>query len=192
MSTTPTFSADDLLADPSDLAVRLDDLTASDAIVLNALKRLSARFRSATDNQITAVTGATITVSGRGNSSLLLPVRPITALTSVTVSGLEYVEGYDFVVGYAAGILRRDFGWPDGLDNIVVVCDHGYATVPQDIQDAILDMAEVYCNMSAGIESVTTGSESVKIANSLINGGSLGSWNEVIAKYTIGGNGDRS
>jgi hypothetical protein len=190
MSETPTVPPD-LLANPSDLAVRLDDRDADDPVLIDAIRRLSDRFRGATGNHITVVENDEIHLSGRGGSSLHLPAAPVTAI-AIVVDGTTLVAGIDYQLGARSGIVRRDAGWPDGLDNIHITYSHGYASVPTDIQDAVLEMAEAFCNLTAGIESVTTGDETVKIANSLINGGSLGSWTDTVTKYTLGGNGDRS
>jgi len=179
----------DLLAGPADLAARLEDRTASDPIVLDALRRLSARFRGATGNHITTVTDETIELSGTGSTALQLFAAPVTAITEITINGEPIT---DYQVGKKAGILRRAGGWPDGLDNISITYSHGHTEVPADIQDAVLEMAEAFCNMSAGIDSVTTGDESIKMAASLINGGSLGTWADMVTKYTLGGNSDRS
>lgn len=186
---TPDTS--DLLAAPSDLAVRLDGIDEDDPKLIDALRRLSNRFRGEVGHHISLVVDETIYLSGTGARGLLLPATPIVSTPTVRIDG-KTVPATDYEIGRTAGILRHRTGWPDGLENIEITYTHGYSQIPGDIADAILEMAEAFFNMTAGIEQVTSGSESVKIANSLINGGATSSWSNAVAKYTRGGNTDRS
>lgn len=185
----PEGSTGDLLADPSDLATR-SGLAVNDPRLIDALKRLSARFRGETNNHVTLVEDDVYHASGRGRSDLPLPQAPIVGDVEVRIGG-KLVPASDYQVGRRAGVLRHNHRWPDGLENIEVTYSHGHATVPPDIQDAVLEMAEAFLNFSAGVELVETGDERVKIANSLINGGATGAWSAAVAKYTLGGNTDR-
>lgn len=181
----------DLLAAPSDLATRLDGIDETDPKLIDALRRLSDRFRGEVGHHVSLVVDETIYLSGKGGRGLLLPATPIVGNPTVRIDG-TVVPASHYEVGRRDGILRHRTGWPEGLENIEVTYTHGYSQIPGDIADAILEMAELFFSMTVGIESVTTASESVKIANSLINGGTTSTWSNVVAKYMRGGNSDRS
>lgn len=183
---TPTG---DYLADPSDLA-QLTGLAPDNADLLLALRRASDRFRDEVGHPVLLVEADTCYLSGRGGPALHLPARPISDVT-VTIDGTE-VPASAYQVGRESGVLRHRTGaWPDGLDNIEVTYTHGYATVPPGIADAVLEAAELAITMTTGIESITTADESVKVANSLVNGGRTETWTKAVARYQVG-RGDRS
>lgn len=176
------------LAAPSDLAERLG-LTGTTPPVLLALRRVSDRFRGEVGHPVHLVTDDEYWASGDGSASLHLPAAPVIGTPTITLDGTP-VTG--FQVGRRAGLIRRTTGcWPDGLDNILVTYTHGYPSIPGDIQDAVLDVAEAACNLQAGIESVTTGGESVKFVTAIAAGGSTEAWTNAVAKYKLG-EGDRS
>lgn len=176
------------LAAPADLAGALGE-PATDPNLLRTLRRISDRFRGAVGHQVTLTTGVVWYGSGDGGTGLALPGRPIIGTPLVEVDGRAVT---DFATGRQAGVLRRDAGWPDGLENIKVTFDYGYEEIPTDIQDAVLEVAEIAANMSAGVENVTTGNESVKFANSFVNGGTTEQWTETVHKYAVNTPGSRS
>jgi len=130
-----------------------------------------------------------IYLSGNGSRSLALPAAPIHGVPLVEVEGRPVT---DFQTGRRAGLLRRLGYWPDGLDNIRITYTHGYRLIPGGIQAAVLSVAEAAYHMQAGVETVSTGNESVKFSNSLVNGGTTQEWAAAVNRYILGGNGDRS
>lgn len=175
------------LAAPSDLAQKTG-IPETDPDLVLALKRASNRFRGAVNHPVTLVTDDVVYLPGDGSSALRLPAAPIVGVPVVKVDGVTVT---DFQTGRNAGILRRAAGWPDGLDIIEVTYTHGYAFIPSDIADLVLEVAEAALNMQAGIESIATGNESVKINNKMIGGGVTDLWETTVAKYALG-RGDRS
>lgn len=185
-----------MLADPAELAARLR-VDPTDALVALAVRRASDRFRAAVRHPVTQVLGDAVVINGSGSDTLLLPVAPVTAIASVTITW-PALTGMPptLVTGYQAdrahGILRRDADWwPDGLGNIEVVCDHGYPAdqVPGDIADAVLEQAEQQYLALAGIEQAHQGQQAINFGKNF--GGVTQRWVEAVARYQLGG-GDRS
>ena len=167
------------LASAADLAQRLGT-DAADPDLLLALRRASDRFRGEVGYPVNLVEDDTIHLSGDGTETLLLPGRPVIGNPTITVWG-DPVQGVE--IGRRAGILYRYGGWPRGLDNIEVTYTHGWAVIPTDIQDAVLDVAELAAVIQPGIESVDTGNERVKFLNRMIDNGTTRTWARVLAKY---------
>lgn len=88
--------------------------------------------------------------------------------------------------GREAGILRGRACFPDGLDNVRVVASHGYDPIPGDIEDAVLEMAEMTFYVEAGVTSRTAGAESVAFAPT-IQAGVTQRWAETVEKYKLWG-----
>jgi hypothetical protein len=101
-------------------------------------------------------------VAGNGRTALLLPAAPVTAITAVLLDGTELTEGTDFAWS-ADGYLRRlgCLAWPQTLRCLTVTYDHGWATVPDDIQEAVIDQARSMYRVQPGVQAYTAGSESV-------------------------------
>jgi len=89
----------------------------------------------------------TDTYSGDGTTLLVLDHHPLISLTTITITddnGTEYDIATDqFRLDLAAGLVYfkpdadDDYTWwPVGILNIEIVCVAGYATVPEDVQEA--------------------------------------------------------
>lgn len=151
----------DYLADPQELASWLGK-PADDPKVLAALAAASRRFRGAVRHPVTQVVGDVVTLDGNGRTSVLLPAEPVTAVTSVRLQGELLVDGTDFDWSEGGYLRRLGCGaWPDRLRCITVTYDHGYAVVPEDIQEAVIDQARSMYRVQPGVQSYTAGGESV-------------------------------
>lgn len=157
----PAVAADDFLADPAELAAWLgraeDDLK-----VLSALTAASRRFRGAVGHRVTLVTDDVVTLDGTGRESLLLPVWPTVSVTEVLLDGVALVEGTDYSWSQA-GLLRRLGGerWPDRLRCVRVKYSHGWADVPEDIQEVVIDQARTMFTIRPGVQTMQTGGQTV-------------------------------
>ena len=171
-----TFGA---LASARDLALRLG-VDEDDPGLMLALYRISDRFRGEVGFPVSLTTDDEVWLSGNGTRVLLLPGRPIVGDPVITIDG---VPATGVEVGRSSGVLRRRAGWPDGLDNVHVTYTHGYTEIPRDIQDAVLDVAEVAAVLKPGIEHVATGDESVKFVNRMVDTGTTATWTRVVEKY---------
>lgn len=174
------------LADPADLAARLGAPT-DDAKLLASLKRASDRFIGQIGYPLHKVTDDEYWATGDGGPTIALPAAPIVGDPTVEINGTP-ATGYQ--VGRRSGLLWRPGGWPCGLENVCVVYTHGYDQIPGDVQDAVLDAAEADHSIRAGIESVTTGNESVKFASNRVAGGTTPAWAAAVDKYTLHWAGD--
>lgn len=177
--------AADYLADPADLAVWLGK-PEDDPKLLRALGAASSRFRGAVRHPITQVAGDAVTLDGNGRVSILLPAIPVTAVGEVLLDGEPLIEGTDFSWS-ADGFLRRLGGlcWPDTLRCLQVTFDHGFAQVPEDIAEVVIDQARSMYTLRPGVQTIQAGGESVTFgAQAAI--GVTSQWSAAVAKYQLG------
>ncbi|MDX3661322.1 mobile element protein [Streptomyces sp. ID05-26A] len=181
----PAPADPELLADPQELATRTGR-AADNTELLERLRSASRKMRGDLRHPVRLVENDVIVLDGTGTSTLLLPVAPVTTVTSVKVNG-SAVTDYEWS---ADGILERAAGWPYKLRAVEVVCTHGYAweVLPRDIQDAVLDRAETGLNVTAGLRSMTVGGESVAFFE---GGGVTQDWLDVVARHQLN-RGDQS
>ena len=168
------------LADPEDLALRLG-CPVGDGKLLLALNRASGRFRGAVGHPVSLVQSDTVLLGGDGGATLLLPAAPVANVT-VRICG-EVVDGVQ--VSSRSGVLRLDGGWPDGLDNIEITYDHGFAVIPADIQDAVLEQAELQYSVMVAAQQVTQGGRSVTFGTQATVGVTQ-RWQECVDRYRVG------
>ncbi|MGK5729722.1 mobile element protein [Streptomyces sp. URMC 124] len=153
--------ATDLLADPAELAVWLGK-SPDDPKLLAALRAATRRFRGAVGHPVTLVAGETVRLDGNGRGAVLLPVWPTVAVSSVTLDGTLLVAGTDYEWS-ESGILRR-LGcqyWPDRLGCLEVVYSHGWAEIPDDAAEAVIDQARSLYTVVPGVQSKAVGGQSV-------------------------------
>jgi hypothetical protein len=183
-------AVDDLLADPVELAEWLN-VDVSDPLVTAALRAASRRFRGAVGHHVSKVVGDTVTLDGDGTRVLLLPAVPVTAVTSVTVTGTALVAGTDFEWS-DDGMLERlnGCGWPCRYRSVTVVYDHGWDPVPEDIQEAIIDQARSGYRVLPGVQSIQAGGESVTFG-AAASVGVTSQWTKAVTRYRIN-RGDRA
>lgn len=154
-------TTDTALADPAELATWLG-VPADTPLLLASLRSASRRFRGAVGHEVNLVEDEVITLDGNGRQSLLLPVWPTTAVQLVAVDGVELVEGTDYSWS-EAGILRR-LGcqvWPNKLRCVEVTYSHGWAEIPSDITDAVIEQARATFRSEPGLKSKAVGGQSV-------------------------------
>jgi len=185
-------AADEFLADPVELAVKLGR-PEEDPKLLYALRAASRRFRGQVHHQVTFVADDVVVLDGNGRESLLLPVWPVTAVTSVVLDGTTLTEGTDYSWS-DAGILRRlgCLFWPDRLRCLQVTYSHGWnglANIPGDIQEAVLERAEASFNIPVGVQSKAVGGQSVTFGAQAATG-STEAWTKAIDRYKVRASGD--
>lgn len=179
MATDPEY-----LADPAELAIWLGK-PADDPKLLAALKAAARRFLGAVRHPVILVEDDEVTLDGNGRESILLPVWPTTAVTSVVLDGETLVEGTDYEWS-DAGILRR-LGcrvWPNKFRCLVVTYSHGWAEIPEDISEAVIDQARTMYTIRNGVQSMTTGAQSVTFgAQAAI--GVTDQWTKAVDRHKI-------
>lgn len=182
-------ATDDYLAEPADLGTLLDK-PADDPKLLLHLRSASSRFRGAVGHRVTLVADEQITLDGNGRESLLLPVWPTTAVTSVHLDGELLVEGADYQWSHD-GLLRRlgCWHWPNRLRCLHVVYSHGWAVIPEDIAEAVLDKAAAMAAIPIGVASKAVGGQSVTFgAQQAI--GVTEQWSQAVNRHKIRTSGD--
>ncbi|MGY4859511.1 hypothetical protein [Cryobacterium sp. AP23] len=168
------------LASVADLAT-LTGKPATDAKLLLALKRASARFRGAVGHPVSRVSDDVVLLDGDGSRALLLPAAPVIGTTAVEIDGVPIT---DYRTSAARGILRRPAGWPDDLGNVQVTYSHGYDQVPGDIEDAVLEQAELQYKVLAGVQQASLGAQSVTFGVQA-SVGVTQRWAECVARYQL-------
>ncbi|MFE3326893.1 mobile element protein [Streptomyces sp. NPDC059176] len=181
--------AAEFLAEPDELAVWLGK-PADDPKLLAALRAATRRFRGAVGHDVDLLEGDEVTLDGNGRETLLLPVWPTIAVTSVRLDGEELVEGTDFSWS-DAGLLRR-LGyqvWPNRLRCLVATYSHGWAMIPEDIAEVVLDQARTMFAVPAGVQSKAVGGQSVTFGATAAVGVSS-QWTAAVNRHKIRTSGD--
>lgn len=182
-------TATDYLADPEDLAVWLG-VPASDSKLLQALAAASNRFRGQVRHPVSFVAGDVITLDGQGTSSIFLPAQPVTAVESLTLDGTALVDGTDFEWSQDGFVRRLGCLWPNRLRCIEISYSHGYAIIPADIAEAVVDQARAQYAVRPGVQSVQVGGQSVNFG-AQASVGVTAQWSAAVARYQLN-RGDRT
>lgn len=180
----------DYLAEPADLAIWLG-VPATDPKLLQALAAASSRFRGQVRHHVSLVTDDLLTLDGNGSRSVLLPAEPVAAVTSLLLNGDPLVDGTDFEWSEDGYVRRLGCGlWPNKLRCIRITYSHGYAEIPEDIAEAVIDQARAQHAVRPGVQSVQVGGQSVAFgAQASI--GVTAQWSAAVAKYRLN-RGDRT
>lgn len=138
--------------DPEDPAILLSLDAASDAV-----RRYCNRAFDQSE--------ATLTLKGTGTDTLLIPNPPLTTVEVTEVWGeseTELVGDTDYIVAETAGAIIRigKIWYPSALYEVAY--ESGYATIPADVQMAVIRIASRLVASSGGsnageVESVTIG-----------------------------------
>jgi hypothetical protein len=139
------------MADPFITAQDVVDIlgrgSTSDAGIAIAISAACDVVRTFTEQSITEAT-ETIALDGSGTDVLLLPERPATSVTSVSVGGTaisDYALQEQRAVLYRGGTAAdAQTTWPDGRMNVSVTYTHGYTstTLPRDLKMVALQLAQ--------------------------------------------------
>ncbi|MEU7066891.1 mobile element protein [Streptomyces sp. NPDC046161] len=174
------MATDTPLADPSELAVFLG-VPADNPLLLASLRSASRRFRGAVGHQVDLVEDDVITLDGNGRQSLLLPVWPTIAVSRVVVDGVELVGGTDYSWSQAGVLRRLDYQvWPDKFRCVEVTYSHGWAEIPSDISDAVIEQARAAFRSEPGLKSKAVGGQSVTWET-----GVTSQWSETVERHQV-------
>ncbi|MFE5853543.1 mobile element protein [Streptomyces sp. NPDC056500] len=175
--------ATDYLADPADLALMVGK-PANNPRLLIMLKNASSRFRGAVRHEVDLVEDHEVVLDGTGQETVLLPVWPTVAVTTVTLDGVLLVEGTDYAWSETGELRRLGCLWPSRLRCLTVVYSHGWAVIPADIAEAVLDKAAAMVAIPIGIASKAVGGQSVTFgAQQAI--GVTDQWATAVARHRI-------
>lgn len=187
------------LATPEQLA-SLTGRPAGDQKLRAQLKQASRRFRSAVGYPVSLVENETVELNGTGSRILLLPVLAVVSVSIVEVDGVAVTAGSGYRLDKRSGMLERVGAcWPSGLGRVHVTYSHGWdATVkdtedppglkfvPEDIQGAVLDMAQILLNIVLGQQSRTVLGDSVAFGTAA-SVGTTQDWATAVANHRIRG-----
>ncbi|GAA3384494.1 mobile element protein [Streptomyces racemochromogenes] len=173
----------DYLADPEELAVWLP-VGADDPKLLVALSAASRRFRGAVRHPVSLVAAETIVLDGSGALSLLLPAAPVTDVASVTVDGQTLTAGTDYTWSADGYLHRMGCAWPSTLRSVTVVYSHGYADIPGDIQEVVIDQARAMYAILPGVQQQTVGAQSVTFGVQAATGVTA-QWAAAVERYQL-------
>lgn len=125
-----------------------------------ALQDVSNLIRSYTGQSLSVVTGESVAMQKTNDHRLFLPEKPITAITSVTVSGvLQAASTYDFT---SWALFHVDgSNWPNGA---TVVYSHGFAETTAEFGDLRGLTLDIVQRALFGPQSETFGPERVEAA----------------------------
>jgi hypothetical protein len=114
-----------------------------------AIETASAFVESKTGLAFTART-ATVRLPATSALELVVPLRPLRAVTSVSIGGTTYT---DFEPG--DGVLWRASGWRTrfGAQRVEVTVDYGFTAVPDDIQGVVREVAATIYEGRQGVAS---------------------------------------
>lgn len=133
---------------PADLASYLQkDLDTATATLV--IEKASAMFAREADTAFESIS-TTWTTTATGSCYLDLPFRPVTAVSTVRVNGIT-------ITGWVlrSGSLYRlaGFGWWGMFppEEVQVDLTYGYATVPDDVKAAVLEIAGQAYDVPLGV-----------------------------------------
>lgn len=181
--------ATDPLADPADLATWLG-VSETDPKLLAALNAASRRFRGAVRHPVTLIAGDTVVLDGIGAYAALLPAAPVVSVQSVELDGTALTAGTDYDWSADGYVRRLGSPWPCTLRCLEVTYTHGYAQVPEDIQEVVLDQARAIYAVQPGVQQKTVGSQSVTFGAQAATGVTA-QWATVVERYQLN-RGDRA
>lgn len=134
------------------MAELADTLTASED---ERLDQAEALVRGFCGWHIAPSRTETVTLRGRGRSTLFLPSLYVTAVSSITDDGVE-VQSSDYEVTTSGLLTRLDGCWGYNTD-VVVTFTHGYTDVPADVTGVVQAIAQRSTFNPAGLKRETNG-----------------------------------
>lgn len=146
-----------------------------------ALRRASDRFRGEVGHPVNRITHDVVWLTGAGGKSLGLPAYAET-IHSVVVNG-QIVGADTYRLDKQTNSLLRRGGsyWPDGAE-IQVDYDHGWAEIPGDIQDAVLEHAATIGSILIHVQQETAANVSTSYGQTATVG-TTQKWVDAVARY---------
>lgn len=119
-------------------------LDASDETEIERLISLASVRAETVTNRVLGAADVTRYYDGNGRDLLDLREYPVNSVTSVHVDQDMDFEAEDAVTDYKVltdlGMLYRSGGWTAGTQNIKVVANVGYSTVPEDLEESVIQL----------------------------------------------------
>lgn len=166
------------LASIDDLALKTGGKADDEKLKL-ALILASGRFREQANNPISMMT-ETVILDSDGGRALILPCLPVCEVSELVIDG-RVVTDFEWS---EAGAIRLDRPIPDKWRSVQVTYKHGYAPVPNGIQDVVLEQAAAIYQTLPGLVSYTTGAEQ-RTYSSALTVGTTAQWAAMVARYKV-------
>lgn len=86
-------------------------------------------------------------LDGNNETDLVVPQWPLNSISSLEINGVEISareswQGYGYVIDSEAGMIQlQGYVFTGGLANIEISANAGYATVPADLEQAVVELA---------------------------------------------------
>ena len=149
-----------------------------DALLDSLISQVSSAIESATKREIKERTAVTEYLDGYGTGTLIPMQSPINSITSIHVDSLRLwastslVLTTDYVVDQSKVLIRGLGGkiFSQGVQNIKLVYDYGYASVPDNLMLACLLWCQDISDKIPGFES---GNRLGKASEQINEGGTL-------------------
>lgn len=150
------------------------DLTSDDGALI-AVDAACDMVRTIAEQTFNEVTDDQIVLDGSGTDALLLPERPVTEITSVTVDTTT-LDTTDYVLRSDGVLLRKPSStcwpwtwapvWRAGRQNILVTYSHGYTAdlFPRDVRMVALEIAGRLFKQTSGVTFEALGQYQVRYA----------------------------
>jgi hypothetical protein len=140
----------------SDLSAQTGLDLSGDLAVPPILEAACDLCRNVAGQPFNATTGTAV-LDGTGTDALLLPNLPVSRAGTVLVNGgtvTDYaLNGNGILLRGTAGVDPRPV-WPLGRQNVTVVYDYGYATVPSDVKMVALSVAARLATQGQAIQEM--------------------------------------
>ena len=128
------------------------EISESDAVASceRAIAEATEAIRNDTHQQISRVSGESITIDCMGGSRIFLPELPVISVSAVVENDIE-LDSDEYKLGQHGILYRVNRNWSAGVQNVTITYTHGYATIPDDIVGVcVRSAARVY---QAGLKS---------------------------------------
>lgn len=122
---------------------RFDLEDAQQAEVENLISVATARAEHYT-GRVLAAEERTFYVSGDGVARLMLEQWPINSVSAVYIDSTQEFAAASEVTDYKIvsdlGALYRAGGWPSGWNNVKITANIGYASIPADLEESVVQL----------------------------------------------------
>jgi hypothetical protein len=131
-----------------------------DVLLARIVSAASEFFRQQTSRNVYVSAPVTEVRHGRfGQRYITLRESPVTAVASLSIDGTVATvspdprsPGYGFD---ADGVFLRGLSFTDGFSNIAISYTAGYATLPSDVEDAVIDLAATRYQRRTHVDEVS-------------------------------------
>lgn len=165
----------DMLAEPDELRTFIgrDDL--DDAHATLALTLATGLVQNACRQRLVAVADDVAVLTPERRPYLLLPERPVTAVTTVEATNYgdtawQELDATRWQLVNGNGALMYDVGLDWDFPNVRVTYDHGFAVIPEDLRAVVLGIAMRTVTNPNGVRSEQIGSYSYTLATGSTDG----------------------